>query len=586
MKTALLLIISVLGISLPSQALVFQEIKGHSVAEKQIQWIWKNRKMLIKSCQFDSAVCTKNPKVSAVVGRIAKVVLETEKTEIKFLSEKENPGFFTSNQGETHRVAMTSLVPTEPIYFNTDLISTLNLTQMTGILFHELTHKLGILDDADRWPDQVGAVFAAHLQQGLQISAYPLRNGKKIELASFRTSLKPNLTGDDFDLGPIRGFGYLADANIWIDLDFSQFELSPACSETGMQLAGQYLRPPIWRPVRNNQNKYRGIILLNNMCVNVRTAKFEMVPRSFFAEVFVNSDGTLSRDMNLNLGEDLEALVDYYSTVELISAQVPHEPVKAGAELKVILKVRNKGEMKAVTCQGGFIKASTDQVSADGVMEAFSSCKLKSLGNFEYEVEMSTALSPSILSGTYRFTTLKLEGADSKDVAFLRLDSEVTWKIDGLAASSIQVQKPQFVGLKAIDGVGKYPFKDSYMYSRGQRFTVDLEINTKEQLKFVALGLKFQIAINGQLASSPARGAPEDFKGIVQTHRFVPKGNGQVLQIEFLLPDRYLGKNQLFGFRLDEVLLQNRQSGEIGLFRNTEDYQYLVMLDKLIEINQ
>jgi hypothetical protein len=564
-----------------SLARPFTEILGNSLAEKQIQWLWKNRSMILKSCEFDAAKCSRDPKVtSAILGMEQLVELSIE-SEIKFVSEKEKPGFFTSDQGETHRVAMTTNEPKEPIYFNTDQISKLDLNQLCAILFHELTHKLNIADDSQRIPDLVGAAIAANLKNNLAVSPFPLKDGKQIQIAAFLSSTKETITGTDFNLGAIRGFGFLTDNHLFIDLDMSKFEIDLACKADEEKLAAQSLRVPLWVQSKDRPNRIKGLVLMNNMCVVVKKNTYSVVTRAMSAELQFSDSGEIIRDsLVIGLSSSPEALVEYLSTVELISSQVPAS-AKVGDSIQILLKVRNRGALKADQCESGY-QLVTSELPSDnnGTMLMFDQCKIESLGEDQYEIKINTRLLPALTTGTYRMPLLKISGTGGYGMAYLQLESQVSWKVDGISnQKTLALAAPKFVNLKPLANLGDYPLKNSFTYSRDQVCQIEMALDSKETFAVRSLDITFLIGMDGKLATAHAFADPKDFGFAMKSYRFEKRGEGQVLILEFLMPSKYQGGSDLWGLRLDGIVIQNEKSAQSAAYHNSDPYTNMMFLD-------
>ncbi|MBC7539635.1 MAG: hypothetical protein H7281_12500 [Bacteriovorax sp.] len=100
-------------------------------------------------------------KILSIVNRNA-----NKKDRLVFLSEKLNPGFFTTGNSEVFRIAKTFLNPDAPIYINTDMLykddgqPAIKFQDIVRILVHELGHQTGIEDHASL--DILGSKVASY----------------------------------------------------------------------------------------------------------------------------------------------------------------------------------------------------------------------------------------------------------------------------------------------------------------------------------------------------------------------------------------------------------------------------------------
>jgi hypothetical protein len=145
----------------PSEQIL--SISGNSLKEKRAQWIWKLVPLVIKACRALTS-CQMNPAEKQILDRVILNAPYYSPDSLQFESESQNPGKFTSDQNEAHRVAVTGNIPQSKIFLNLDRLETLSLGQMLAILGHEVVHHAGIADDEKRIPDQIGAKLGRYFE--------------------------------------------------------------------------------------------------------------------------------------------------------------------------------------------------------------------------------------------------------------------------------------------------------------------------------------------------------------------------------------------------------------------------------------
>lgn len=149
---------------------------GAGLVENTFVFAYRMLPQLIDSCVNTANCASENetpPSAEALILRNISLILKENlnakmtNERLQFLSESEHPGFFTTGDHETNRIAKTCLNSSCPIYVNLDLLyvngqPALDYSTITGILIHELGHQTGYADH--QFLDALGAkirIFAA-----------------------------------------------------------------------------------------------------------------------------------------------------------------------------------------------------------------------------------------------------------------------------------------------------------------------------------------------------------------------------------------------------------------------------------------
>lgn len=127
---------------------------GAGSMENHFQYAYQSLATLSLNCLKNTS-CHLGPEELDTLENIKSIVLLNinKRDRIIFLSEKQNPGFFTTGESEENRIAKTGLTPEAPIYVNTDLLyengkPALSYKRIIALLIHELGHQAGNLDHA------------------------------------------------------------------------------------------------------------------------------------------------------------------------------------------------------------------------------------------------------------------------------------------------------------------------------------------------------------------------------------------------------------------------------------------------------
>ncbi len=128
---------------------------GAGAVESSFQHAYYSLSKIISTC-VSSKKCETTKEENLVLQTISSIVKmnANKKDRLVFLSEKLNPGFFTTGSDQTNRIAKTFLNPDSPIYINTDMLYTdsgkpaIDFQDILRILVHELGHQAGIVSHA------------------------------------------------------------------------------------------------------------------------------------------------------------------------------------------------------------------------------------------------------------------------------------------------------------------------------------------------------------------------------------------------------------------------------------------------------
>ena len=172
------------------------------MVEQNIQYVYLSLPTLISDCTSGKNQCSVTEEELHLLDKIQKIIYINYSTadRIQFVSERQNPGFFTTSSLESNRIAKTGLDLNSPIFFNIDEIYDLNgrpnidFAAIAAFLIHEIGHQTGEKSHAKL--DILGAKIRMQLAAKFVSLDYSFSNQKSIiELTIVNYSL-PTAIGD------------------------------------------------------------------------------------------------------------------------------------------------------------------------------------------------------------------------------------------------------------------------------------------------------------------------------------------------------------------------------------------------------
>ncbi len=247
-----------IGVFLSSGSLAFAGGivgNGAGLAEQNVQFAYLSLNKVIAHCLATPKLCNLVVTELMVLEKIEWVLAKNSSNpnRIKFVSEKENPGFFTTSSIENNRIAKTGLNSRQPIFFNVDELynpngfPTLDFSGLSAILVHELGHQTGEANHA--MLDILGAKIRKTLSQNLTSLRY--------DFPSSQVSI---------ELGIINYSFPMAVADLYLSVDGTPAEVLTReivkelhCKDSSTSFVGYEITNGHWDFVSSDQNPRKGI---------------------------------------------------------------------------------------------------------------------------------------------------------------------------------------------------------------------------------------------------------------------------------------------------------------------------------------
>jgi hypothetical protein len=175
---------------------------GAGLVENNFQYAYSSLNSLYSNCR-DSENCVLTESELSLVQKMQEVIElnSSNAARILFISEVQNPNFFSTGEGEEHRIAKTGLTPNFPIYVNSDLLYSksgtpaLDFPTIISILTHEIGHQAGETNHAVL--DILGSKMRRVIGQHLIIHQADLENAGHVEMLILNNDF-PLKTADIF----------------------------------------------------------------------------------------------------------------------------------------------------------------------------------------------------------------------------------------------------------------------------------------------------------------------------------------------------------------------------------------------------
>lgn len=377
----------------------YEEMPGENVREREIRWAWKHLPAFLDQCRF-STDCALTPEQMVFAAKIAANSAHYSHASLQFKSEVE--GGFTTSAGEIERMALTGSTPDSPIVINRDRYAaaggrSLGVAFWMGLLTHEAVHHLGIPDDSQRIPDQLGAAIRAAVERLSSRVQFP-EGEEQVEL--FILNPPTPLTAAALDAYP-EGMLFramLIDGQIVVDEAAigSIRETMEFCG--GKTLVKLSASPDSAKVIPAPGGGIRAKVVFNGQsgCLDRGTGK------SWGDEVFLlhlfglsENGGRYSIDLNqeMNWGQAANSEGSgAFERGEILALQVP-ATAAAGSTLTMSARIRWQGRFEVVGCSAFLTSPDWPQdAQAQTTIVEPETCSIKPAGDGVYDVRLTHPL--------------------------------------------------------------------------------------------------------------------------------------------------------------------------------------------------
>jgi len=577
-----------------------RKIDGAQWEEKVVRWIWMHRASILDSCLIDAQACGFKDSFARSWTEMEKLLSQGGAEPPEFVSERERPDLFQTSSNDTHRVAVTGERAGSKIYFNRDRIKGLKIGILTAILFHELAHHIGFEDDEHRWPDQIGARVARHLEAQLSVSQLDELSRPDVQIGIFQRALKPTFFQEDLKKG-FFNFAFLTDGQNFVDIDLSAFDLSPACDEKDDVLYVQATHPARWTVARENGQGYsvRAISVVQNLCgarvIARPDMKIKISQRVFRVSFDLNAQADVDwSSVKFYLTEPtMDDLIDSRKTLKLVESRVldsrgaavtrvqPGESIFFTALLKPLKEITTLAK-----CTVTFTNSEwPEQKEGIPVLETLEDCRMEwVVHGSERLVKMTARLSVprGLKPGVYQFYFLQIMA--EKDFSLLQMPKTAQFEVmDAGAYKETRIRGVTFPGVSALASVGAQELKNSATYQRDQEFEIIVDVESESLPKREAFGLGLVVRSGSdELSVADFSGEVDDLSFVILGRKAEKTTSGFLLRYRVKIP-AHMQNYEVFGLWIKRVFFsdQERNWHEIAF----PSYDHLILWDEFAKAN-
>ena len=562
------------------------DVEGQEPIQKKMIWVWQHRVQIFQSCLTDVKICGKADELRPEMMKISDISKKNISTRLLFVSEAKRPDLFKSDAGETHRVAVTGNTAGSDIFLNVDRIKSLSFEQIVGILFHELSHHTGLVDDTLRKPDQIGARVAKHFMQQLKLSYHNQQEAPQLFSGVFQTFLPETVDGRN----NFSNFGFVTDAVSFLNIDFMLFEVSSPCIREGAFPVGQDTARLNWKTLANSKINVSSAI--NNFCIWInpenQEPKLDIVPRGFDITFSLSSDYRIVREsITGGLSDNLMTFADRVGTVEFLNVKFdknkynPNEAVQADVELKSFTTISFSN------CESGISHTvGPRQKNGWPFMENVTSCEVLSSNGSLIKLRLKYQLNDLQRTGSHFFPYLKLMGNGKNEFAIVDLlKQQIMFEVTENLKSNNQIQLTSLGGTNIVPvaALGSYPLINSFMFQDLSTWTMDIRIRSRYQVTLRAFYASFFVKINGRLAEAEYGGEPKDLE-MIKKIEYLSEGEVKLIRLTIKMPEVFFN-NPLYGFNLVDLIIQDEAKNFLP-FKKETPYQYAFLSKTLVDMPQ
>lgn len=549
------------------------EFGGPASKENQVRWIWKYLGEFITSCERSGEEC-QDPEIKATLQDLRDVFPQTPQTadsdwgqNLRFVSEVDRPDLFTSESGETHRVAVTGNIPWREVYINRDRIDLPN-SRWVGILTHELVHHLGIEDGVSRLPDRVGAAVAAFTE----------RNWTERTMAEFgHPEYGILIFNDPSHDRPVRA---MVNVLMTIDNDFTLNSNKPVCEE-GEQFLGQWSEDVLWQVIylRGDRKlaKLRSTAILHSRCG--KPDGQERIVRAVITGLLdLNFDETFSvgeawwdlpsrvdpQTLAWGYITEAESRIELNRTFAIVSVEYEKPTVQAGETWRGRMMVRSLDGFRPSSC--GITIAGSRWAfnrSYEAVLfDVVSDCRLTDLGGDKWQIDFSHQIPPNAQADYFYPTMLYVNSANDARFGFTAKPAYVevlqSAPREPLAFVDWQVEGAD----ERIAHLG-IPLRRSYRVEYGKPFWIEFDLNGDADATEQYFDIDLLANTGFGTVFMPWNPNLDSMTGqILLRHEQVRLPDGKLrLRYQLSLPRR-IGEVDVYGFKLRRV------------YARTDDYSF------------
>ena len=549
MKNYIYILLAVF-VSLNLQATTKDQILGDTQKEREIRWVWKYLREFTQSC-FESGSECADLEVKKVVRDLNTYLPYFDDSGeknwndlLQFVSEKKNPDLFKSDQGETHRLAVTEIKKYSKVYINLDRMD-ISTQNWVGVLIHEAVHHLGIDDDSSRTPDKIGAEIASHFQKRVQV----------IGLAQYKREDFVNLIFNS-KAAERATVGFMSWQQNTLDVDWTKDTVMQPICQMGEKLTREFVGSPSWRLNRLSSKSgivtVRGGGFVNVECQNLNSGSKAV--KRFLIGAGINLKYALPFKKDSVMNECPEITTDQ---LEIGPSLDPSDSIGGPNQSFWITEMKNESQILAPT---NIWKSHIVVKSVDGYqpktcevyftaskwafwkqtnMQApaiFDHCNLKQIDSTTWQIDADFTFPADMQSDNFFITLIRFPDSPGDRFA-IPISPDFVGVNNAQAAKPAEIIKVQTVeALAPATSFSNQTLKNSYTVAANEKFTLKILIEGKQSLSELMVDLDFWMPTKQGYQMLAYNGRVSEISQIFTGTKLTSAANGSEVLLSITMP--------------------------------------------------
>ena len=548
-----------------------EEIEGASQKEREIRWLWKYLGEFVESCERSGAECASDDLKSVVTRLRESLPSKPQATtsawgqRLKFVSEAQSPGLFTSTDGENHRLAVTELRMNADIYINVDRVD-LPPARWVGILVHEAVHHLGLPDDVSRLPDRLGAAVATHVEKNWHESFLGEFGHPGTGMIVFNEPLQDRLARVFVNVNTIANLSVTTDHDLRLNAN------KPVCNAED-KFIGQWTGENLWRVLNLRGDKgrarIRGSAVINNTCRNSSGQEYQVKtnlmsildlvfnspfdPFSAWWELPSYIDPTSA---SFGYAEEAANQIDFNRTFAILSVSHSGSEFLPGEAWRSRIIVKSTDGFRPGEC-GVFFSASQWMFSRSAnekIFDVFNTCRLTALGDDRWQIDTHYTFSETAQPDLFAVSLIYFSNGETDRYAVPLRPQFVKFK-NPSASPRMSVSAWRVSELDPATNLMGQPVVGSFRVEYDKPFWLEVDLFGPQKILRQYFDFDFIVNSAMGLVLMPWNPATHDMGEMILRTEQVPIPGGTRLRFQLKLP-RTMDSLTNLGFKLRRISVE------------------------------